>query len=473
MTKLLIQKPLRVIQLIVISILFFSQSLISQEQTAITTAYVPVPYYPINLDSLTAQYRKEYNSSIKEYEGNYKDKTKEIYEGRFSRIKEQLANGDFYFNPIIDTYFQNILQEIIRGNPELNKHTLRLFVSRDEYPNAYCRGDGTLIFNLTLLRFLDNEDQIAFIIAHEIAHQTFDHVCTAINKRTEYIYSKETKKKLKEINKNPYNRYTNTVELYKEYIFDDRRHSRLHESDADDMGLTYIKNTKYNPLASVETLKILDTVDEQPEEASFNIKNVFDNPAFPFQDKWLKEKETIGFFMGSDDTEEKILVKDSLKTHPDCQKRIALVSEKLPPFDTAAARKIVFTDEFAKMYTYSEFEQVANFYYYNQTGKSLYTALCLLKKYPDDAWLYTQISRTLLELTEAQENHQLSQILEFPASYHAKPYKDFLTFIRKLRLREMALLNHHFTQKYQEKFPDYAPLEELAEEVRTVAVRLK
>jgi hypothetical protein len=70
---------------------------------------------------------------------------------------------------IIPRYLKN-LQD---GDP--NKILFRFYVLDDDTPNAVALPDGSVFINTGLLRKLDNEAQLAFILGHEIAHVSVEH----------------------------------------------------------------------------------------------------------------------------------------------------------------------------------------------------------------------------------------------------------------------------------------------------------
>ena len=53
-------------------------------------------------------------------------------------------------------------------------------LSKDGNANAYNTGDGTVVIHFGLFLTLENEDELVFVIAHEIGHQYLNHVKTEI-----------------------------------------------------------------------------------------------------------------------------------------------------------------------------------------------------------------------------------------------------------------------------------------------------
>jgi len=217
---------------------------------------------------------------------------------------------------------ERILQHIVEKNPAIPKDRLRIFLSRYFWPNASCLGEGTMVFNIGLFRRLENDDQIAFILCHELAHFTEDHVNESVRKniaaREELLGSDE----FKNIAKQEYGSYEAKQNLLKNFTFDNKRHSRTHEKEADHLGMNYYVNTKYAASEAIRCLEILDEIDEEKYAGKVDLKNLFDNSEYPFQNRWLRTKSS-GLSVMKKATSE--WNSDSLKTHPDCVQRIDLI----------------------------------------------------------------------------------------------------------------------------------------------------
>jgi len=71
-------------------------------------------------------------------------------------------------NPSLITYLNNILKEIVSVNNIENDY--RIIVINDFIPNSFSDPEGTLYITSGLLDIIENDDEIACILAHEIAH---------------------------------------------------------------------------------------------------------------------------------------------------------------------------------------------------------------------------------------------------------------------------------------------------------------
>ena len=187
-------------------------------------------------------------------------------------------------------------------------------------------GEGSIVFNIGLLRRLENDDQIAFVLCHELAHLTENHVNQSIADNLDKWDKMLNSKEYTALKKQKYGRYEVVQNLLKDFTFDHKRHSRTHEAEADKKGMTYLLNTSFDPKEAIKCLEILDLIDQEKYASKLDLKKIFDFPDYPFKDRWLRSKKSSLSAMKKDIPEWDI---DSLKTHPDCSKRISLLNQQI------------------------------------------------------------------------------------------------------------------------------------------------
>ena len=100
---------------------------------------------------------------------------KEFYLQSNFATDELLLSGKVLFNDELSQYLQKIAQVLLADEPKLLSQ-LRFYVLKSPVPNAFATHRGTIFVNLGLMARLENEAQLAYILAHEIAHFTHEHV---------------------------------------------------------------------------------------------------------------------------------------------------------------------------------------------------------------------------------------------------------------------------------------------------------
>jgi hypothetical protein len=397
--------------------------------------------------TLEAKHKKCVNNAPKTHKGEWV----ELYESRFKDVKQSVEKRYFIFDKKVTTYFDHILQTILKANPQIPLQDIHLFIARYTFPNAMSLGDGTVILNIGLLRRLENESQVAFVICHEIAHFLLDHTNQNIQKRIETAHSKDFQKEVRQINNSEYNQRSRALELLKNITYDHRKHSRTHELEADSLGLVYLKNTGYSLGEAISCLEILDTIDQEKYDTIPDFKQVFDHPQYPFKDSWLASEDS-GFEYQKDLPEQ--WEEDSLKTHPDCQERIAI----LKPFVAKRENSNPFLQDkkmFEDLVKIFDFETVEADYFFEDYGNCLYKLLLLLRQYPQNAYLQGVLGRCMYAMYEAQQKHELNKYVALQSPHQAVSYRKVLDFIHHLRLSEIANLTYYYMQKNEEVFKNH------------------
>lgn len=294
--------------------LFYSVVLSSQFNSTVS-------YLPENKDSIFSHLEKlrEYQTSNLLSDKNV-SKKKKLFREKTENIFESIEDSTFIFDKHISEKLNPILHEIYSSNPLINPTDFYFLINRSYVPNAACFGDGSFMLNMGLFFHMESDDELAFIICHELAHYELNHVNKKIESYIDTLNSNEIKHISRSIKKQKYNRTNDGINLIKGLTFDLMQKSRQVEIEADSLGLILFKNTKYNLDASISALNKLDAVDDMLFKEKTKIESIFNFPEYPFNEKWLKKEETL--FQINETVNDYEFNKDSLKTHPDIPLRI-------------------------------------------------------------------------------------------------------------------------------------------------------
>ena len=358
---------------------------------------------------------------------------------RKNGVIQRLSSGYYLFDSVIDPKIQNIFTKILQANPQLPKDDLRIFVTRYSYPNASSIGEGSLEFNLGLLKHLKNESQIAFIIAHEIAHYYLDHSNQAILSHYNYLETDEASQELKKIKKTKYGKETKKEAFYKDLVFDHRRHSRYNESAADSFAIVFLQNTDYSLEESLTALSILEQVDDRIKIDSFDLRAIFSVDGIEFNDSWVELENTDFLYQ-----ELATWDKDSLKTHPDIEKRILKLGED---FNLKIPEEYI-DNNIAHLVKLSEYEIIEGAIELGNYATAIYSSIILLDKYPKDAYLISAIGQNLLWIYQARKEHVFSDHVPLPDPNFPYNYNLVLNFIHNLRYNETKNLGIQYLEAH-------------------------
>ena len=370
---------------------------------------------------------------------------KSLYKGRFDFIVQTFNEDRFIVDSELNQYLTEVLQNIQKTNPEWPQD-VSVYVYRSSTPNAICFGEGTIAFSLSLLSRLENEDQVAYVLCHELAHHYGKHADIKVEDLTRLNFDKELSKQVKEIKSTTYGQYTKLKDLMQGLELSLNYHSREKEFEADSIGLQLFLNTSYQTLAPVRTMEILDSVDQSIYRSPLDLRKYFNFKGYSYKESWEQYTKSDTWYAKKNEV-------DSLKTHPGCKKRSLALQRQLTRANRWPDEQVSSKDEvYSFIRTTSEFEMVESEYHFKGYGKALFQAIMMLEQFPDNAYLHGMIGKCLYKLYESQKNHVLGKVLELPDPRFNENYDRFLTFFHRLRLSELENLAYYYVTNQDEKY---------------------
>lgn len=396
------------------------------------------------------QIRKDWLSSLAKQDA---DDYKKIYKEQFEAIGELWHSSRPVTAPVAQDYLQSLVQKIVTANPELNNKAIRVVFTRDWWPNASSMGDGTIAINAGLLIYLDNEAELVFVICHELAHYYLDHTRKAVKKYVETINSPAYQAELKRLSKTEYRVNTQLEDLARSFMFGSRRHSREHESDADRQAFWFMRRTGYDCGAIQTTLDLLDKVDDSLPHPPLALQQVFSFPAYPFKKKWIQQESAI-FSQLDEHSGLSAREKDSLKTHPDCSRRIALLKDSIA-LVSGGATFLVDEKLFRQLKNDFFIEITEQCWREKNLSRHLYYSLLLLQEGNNTPYAVYAVARCLNQLYDNQKNHRLGLTVETENKAFPPDYNLLLRLLNRIRLDEIAGLNYEFCMAHRSQAQGY------------------
>jgi hypothetical protein len=379
---------------------------------------------------------------------------KKIYEDQFKQIGQLWQSDRSVTAPGAHEYLQSVVQKIISANGELKETDARVIFSRDWWPNAYSMGDGTIAINAGLMVFMDNEAELVFVLSHELAHYFLDHTGSAIKKYVETISGDSFQKELKRLAKTEYGANRQLEELSKTFAFSSRKHTRENEAAADKLAFSFMKKTGYDCSAIKTCLELLDKIDDSLLYKPLVLQQTFNFNDYPFKKKWIQKESSIFSQLDENDSPLSRKEKDSLKTHPDCNKRISLLNDSIQTVVTGK-KFLVDEDKFKQLKKDFFIEMTEQCYREKNLGRNLYYSLLLLQANENTPVAVYSIARGLNQVYEYQKNHQLGSKVDKENKAYPEEYNQLLRMLEQLRLDEIANLSYHFCKQYEPLMKDY------------------
>jgi len=268
-------------------------------------------------------------------------------------LKNLLFSGKVIYSGPSFELVNRITDDILKGNPV--RRNIHVFVLKSTQMNAFTFNNGYIFVNTGLLARINNESQLAFILAHEISHYLLKHVFKAYKKGKESANNKD--------------------ENEEEENFETMRFSRTQESEADLNGLELIKKTRFNPVESIVAIDLLKNFKNPIENANI-YKLLAGAGCFQIPVSLLNDS-AFGFIYNENED-------DILMSHPNLGSRKKSLSEAM------TISNLNYKDEFTSLFNEVKgscmAEQVHLYMLEKDYIRAFYNSLILVNKYPSSSY---------------------------------------------------------------------------------------
>ncbi|GGD15491.1 M48 family metalloprotease [Hyunsoonleella pacifica] len=387
-----------------------------------------------------------YNKTISQgYSGKLKKEIIRLLEERQTEILKMFSDKSLLFNNEFNEFLEKSLDTILIYNPDI-KEDYTLLLSKSPSPNAFSIGYNTVMVNMGLFKYLENQYQLRSVIMHELAHDMKKHNLNTIINIAKINLSNDSKKALEDINSAKYNKGGLAFKRMKELLISQSQKNQKEELEADSLGFVLYNNTKWPKQSFANSFLRLK---EFEDASSFVLDSTIYYRLFhledqPFKAKWLKKEDFSAYNYSH--FKEKISA-DSIASHPELTNRISKIRSFMPKdYDSTIVKP---NEGFSKLQYKAVFQQVANLFDLKEYGASLYSTLILLESYPDNAYLLKYIGLNFKEIHNAQKTYTLNRYVEkLNPQEQGESYNQFLNFIWNLRLSEMKNIADYYTSTY-------------------------
>ncbi len=290
-------------------------------------------------------------------------------------LDELLRSGRVLFNDEVSTYLAEVSRVLLQARPLTGGRDLRIYTLRSSAVNAFASSRGEVFITLGLLAQLENEAQLAYIIAHELAHVEQKHALKF------YLVSDALERGK---NRSMLKRASTDEKLLRITFF-----SKENENEADRLGLDRMIASPYRTTTLPQVFDVLKysylPFAYLPFERSLLESEHYRLPGA----YWLEEVKPIE---GEDEN-----VDDLRSSHPNIKSRreamIAVLSHITA--DQGRTDFVVSRKRFEDVRRLARNELPQLYLHAGEYGNAIYTAALLLRDNPESLSLKKLIAKSL------------------------------------------------------------------------------
>lgn len=355
-----------------------------------------------------------------------------IYSLTARRLATEVARHQWIKDKDLQHLVESVVDQLNRSN-SLRFPPKIMAIRNDPSPNALATIGHTLIVNVGLIALVSNESQLAFALAHELAHLEQQHVRLRMEKMIEERTYEEERKTARELMSS--HASAETMQKMKDIVYDLAHFNREMETEADRKAVYMMEQAGYDPREALPLLSRLDPLHLDSLNADFMFQ--LDLPAYPLKDEWLRQRSPyfstppeLGVFIRS----------DSVYSHPEILQRI----EHLMPDVAHTHGKISLQEEpfLQRCLLRAAYQQVEAAILKERFDYALYLALKLREHRLHSSYLTAKIASVFVSLYERKDyDYSFSQVVpNFTYQYHEEMrlVNDFLHNIKRQELGDLA-----------------------------------
>jgi beta-barrel assembly-enhancing protease len=393
---------------------------------------VNAPYQPLQAqgtmpdDFVKLTFEKVSEASTSPIEGLSKKASRDFIKGIHYGIDEILRSGKVLYGDPISLYVDKIGQNLIKDNPDLKN--IRFYTLRSNVINAFSTKQGIIFVTQGLVAQLSNESQLAFVLAHEIAHYLKDHVIVGYKENIELAKSR--------------NSYEGKIKQYSNY-------SKEKEFEADQIGLELYHRAGYSSETALEVFDVLaySYLPFDLKDIPFDFLN--DSVMVVPESFFATEFPKISFDEDYDDTK---------SSHPNIQSRreeIERLTGELTGWGSVVYK--FSEEEFLFIRNLSRFESVRNDLYNYRYTDALYSIFLLESEYKDNLTLSRWKAQAWAGLLAFKLNGRMNVVYTSPNKVQG-PSHQLHHLMRKFSKKQLITVAFRQVALSQQQFPEDAEL---------------
>jgi beta-barrel assembly-enhancing protease len=398
-------------------------------QTLMAKGTIPKDY----ITTSTVKYKAEMAQIERLAKSKKEKKTRAAFalENNFG-LDEMLKSGLVVFNDEISVY----LNQVIAPLTAIDQMKVQVYTLRSTGVNAFATPRGDIFVTLGLLAQLENEAQLAFILAHELTHVKKEHSIEL------YLTSAGLGKSSK------------NNDVMRKASFDTKlltkcRYSKELETEADHDGTERFLQTKYSTKSLMQVYDILKYAYLPFEDVLFDL-NLFESKDYKLPSNAILTKTAPIA------TEDKALdeAEEERSTHPSIPARREQLQRALKMVTDTLNKKdyLISETRFKTVRQMARYELPMIYLQNKQIAKSIYTTFLLLKQYPESPYLQKCMAKTLYQ--HAKYKNQADYTYESHYRRVEGHAQAVHYLAEKLKAKDLTLLATRYAWLLHQKYPN-------------------
>lgn len=350
-------------------------------------------------------------------------------------FEKEILEGAYVFDARFDSVINRVLDRLRVGNSDIPVD-LKVYVSRSPNFNAASLGDHVLLINLGSFYHLYNDDQLAAMLSHELAHLMLEHQMETLHLHYQ-VFNKEAAAEMRRIRKQRSNRGSQALDRLKTILYSNGSMNKVQEEEADSMGFELYRRAGYQPADYVRIYDMMyryDTLQPmglKPE----TYRRVFTLPELPFKESWMKQEDFSAYDYSKFKED---FHPDSLETHPELSYRVDRMRRLFPELQVDSVPSAKPDSLFRELQMIAELERVHSYDFMEEYGIGVYLCLLYLEDEPDNTFYRQWMGHLFGKIHEARKSYTLNRYVERVDPKEQSPgYQQFLNFIWNLNLNDL------------------------------------
>ncbi len=393
---------------------------------------------PVNLRSLSSKKAIDAMNQIQNTGVTGRERrTEELHAVEVSFFEDQLlSSGQVLFGNPLSNYVEKVGENLLKDNKQLLEE-VQFYVLRSHIPNAYTTSNGLIFVSIGLLVRLENESQLAVILAHEIQHYI---------KKHSLLQYKENRKVMSSSSRN--SNFENKLKA----IY---RFSKDQEFEADDLGYEMLKNTQYDLNEGLYVFEMLKYTDYPFLETPYSIDSLSsENYVFPQSVRDLAAA-SIKSILETEAKNKSIEDADIESTHPSLNQRILILRDRIAKLDMTGKKKFIISEsEFNYMQKIARHELLLLYMRRSDYGQSFYLTKVMELLYGKSLFLSRVKAMSIYALAEHRFKGKNLKDFGCSVTDNKGEWRNFFAEINSLTDKELGALAARIVWQEWTKYPN-------------------